>query len=680
MEEIREQILKWIEEGNFEKIPPYGGLYFSKYDNRSLEYTVITPNTFGGWIPFYYRRLSTLQEYYPAQDRRGHAINLVNNIYRKPLIYTIVSTLLWNQIPEELPITTYYQAFPEKLRFNYDIMSIVGMFLFGFCACFLLPNFVANLVLDKQERILILMKLSGLKMRMYWMTNYLYFFMEYMVIVILTIATGLAFGVKLFTQTHWFIVLILYATWGHALISMSFVLSTFFNKIRTASVFCYFFIALASLICNHLNGAVFLLTKAHWILTLFPVFSFYRSIFLLEFGCLNLLCYQMDALSLDNEFATLTLTTFISSSLLLVLAIYLHEVLPSDFGLHKSPLFLFMSRKKSKSGDEEERLVGTSEHSILIENLSKTFEGKNKKVALTDLHLKLDENDFFGLLGPNGAGKTTLISILTGLIAPSQGSVRLYGQDAVQEKDIFQQFVGLCPQFDIFYPDLTSLQHLQFYSKLRGLTSNKDSSFCQQLLKQTELTEHQHKKAKFLSGGMKRRLSLAIALVGSPKIVILDEPTTGLDPLTRRHLWEIFKNLGHNRTVLLTTHSMDEAEILCNKIGVLVDGQMVAMGSCNDLKSRFNQGYILTLIGRSNEIETLKFNVENAYFHGITMQFLPSSFSTRLLYRVEILQKNTGHLGSLIERIEKWKREQIIADWALNTNSLEQVFLSLINQ
>jgi ABC-type multidrug transport system ATPase subunit len=184
----------------------------------------------------------------------------------------------------------------------------------------------------------------------------------------------------------------------------------------------------------------------------------------------------------------------------------------------------------------------------------------------------------FGLLGPNGAGKTTLISILTGLYPPTSGDAFLAGFNVHTEIEKIYQNIGVCPQHDILWEDLSVEDHLYFYARIKGVSPKDEKAAVTASLETVSLTDFRTRTAKGLSGGEKRRLSIAIALIGFGKVIFLDEPTTGLDPEVRRLIWEIINKAKQGRTIILTTHSMEEAEVLCQRIGIMSKGALRCLG------------------------------------------------------------------------------------------------------
>lgn len=218
--------------------------------------------------------------------------------------------------------------------------------------------------------------------------------------------------------------------------------------------------------------------------------------------------------------------------------------------------------------DKASKCRDFDEYSIVIDGLSKVYQKAGKPFfALKNTGLCVQKGEVLGLLGPNGAGKTTLISILTGVTKPDSGAAWVGGYNILTELPNVYKNIGVCPQFDLFWEELTIEEHLLFYLRLKGSDLLYERENVDKVCKDVELLEHKYKRAKQLSGGMKRRLSLAIATIGDPKAIFLDEPTTGLDPLNREKFWKILERIKPNKSIILTTHLMQEADYLSDRIG-----------------------------------------------------------------------------------------------------------------
>jgi len=221
-------------------------------------------------------------------------------------------------------------------------------------------------------------------------------------------------------------------------------------------------------------------------------------------------------------------------------------------------------------------------HAIEIHDLVKRYNGTN---AVDGLNLTVREGELFGLLGPNGAGKTTTIKVLCGLLEPTRGWVKVGGHSVKEEPEKVKELIGVCPQEMGVFPYLTGRENVQFFGDLYSVPKDRLRQNVDRLLDKMGLTEDADRRVKTYSGGMKRRIGLAAALVNDPRIAFLDEPTTGMDPQARRAVWEFIRELkARDTTVVLTTHYMEEAEFLCDRVAIIDHGALIALGTPEDLK------------------------------------------------------------------------------------------------
>ena len=220
-------------------------------------------------------------------------------------------------------------------------------------------------------------------------------------------------------------------------------------------------------------------------------------------------------------------------------------------------------------------------NAIVINNLRKEY---GRKTAVNNLSLTVEEGTIFSLLGVNGAGKTTTIRMLAGLTRPTQGDALIFQKSVGKELEEIKKISNLSPQETAIAPNLTVRENLEFIAQLYGSGRVKAKERVNQIIEQFSLQEVEYSKAKTLSGGWQRRLSIAMALVTEPKLLYLDEPTLGLDVLARRELWKIIMNLKGKVTMILTTHYMEEAESLSDIIAIMVKGEVRALGTLEEIK------------------------------------------------------------------------------------------------
>ncbi|MFC0850067.1 ATP-binding cassette domain-containing protein [Streptomyces noboritoensis] len=271
---------------------------------------------------------------------------------------------------------------------------------------------------------------------------------------------------------------------------------------------------------------------------------------------------------------------------------------------------------------------------ITATGLRKSYGGKP---VLDGIDLSVAEGTVFALLGPNGAGKTTTVEILSTLVAPDAGEVCVVGHDLLREADDVRAAIGVTGQFSAVDSLLTTEENLILMADLHHLGRREGRARARDLLRRFDLTEAARKPARTLSGGMRRRLDLAMPLVGEPRVLFLDEPTTGLDPRSRRTVWEIVRDLVDDDgvTVFLATQHLDEADRLADRIAVMDQGRLVAEGSAEELKRRVPGGRIRLRFADAHDLDTAarRFGAGSCDSEALTLD-LPSDGSVPTLRAV----------------------------------------------
>ena len=224
-------------------------------------------------------------------------------------------------------------------------------------------------------------------------------------------------------------------------------------------------------------------------------------------------------------------------------------------------------------------------YAISINHLTKTYNGKN---AVDHISFSIKQGELFGLLGVNGAGKTTLIKLLCGLLTPTSGHAAILGYDIKENQKKVKEIIAVSPQETAIAPNLTVRENLELMAGIHGYSKTEVKEKTASMLAAFSLQPYEKQKSKTLSGGWQRRLSIALALISEPQILFLDEPTLGLDILGRRELWTLIEKLKEKTTIVLTTHYLEEAETLCDRICVMKDGQIKAIGTVEELTNMTN--------------------------------------------------------------------------------------------
>lgn len=280
---------------------------------------------------------------------------------------------------------------------------------------------------------------------------------------------------------------------------------------------------------------------------------------------------------------------------------------------------------------------------IKLNNLLKRY-GQN--IVVDNINLDIEEGEIFGLLGPNGAGKSTTINMICGLSKPTQGDIEIDGISLERNPLECKKRLGLVPQEIAIYDELTARENIEFFGKLAGLKGKLLSERADEALEFVGLTDKQKDMPKGFSGGMKRRLNIACAITHHPKVIIMDEPTVGIDPQSRNHILESVRKLNSmGSTVVYTSHYMEEAEALCNRIGIIDHGRLIALGTKNELKKLVGKDEkIMIEVGEASynsikEIKEVK-GIKGAELEENTLEIITDNSQAHLQDVLFILSRN----------------------------------------
>jgi len=319
---------------------------------------------------------------------------------------------------------------------------------------------------------------------------------------------------------------------------------------------------------------------------------------------------------------------------------------------------------------------------VVIKGLRRQFNegwclrGKSNRVttAVHGLDLTLYEGHITALLGSNGAGKSTTISMLTGLISPSSGDCLIDGHSILTSMPIIRQSLGICPQANVLFSRLSVKAHLELYGTLKGVAGDRLEEEVQSLLEELELTDKANVDAGALSGGMQRKLQCAMALIGGSKVVFLDEPTSGMDPAARRSTWEVLRKAKKDRVIVLTTHFMDEADLLGDRIAIMADGQLRCCGSSLFLKSKYGAGYTLTLVKASKACRTEEVSKMVMFF--VPDAKIMSTAGGEMSYRLPLT--SVAQFPGLLQQLEERRHAMGIGGYGISQTTLEEVFVRCV--
>ncbi|KAJ3118142.1 hypothetical protein HDU96_003671 [Phlyctochytrium bullatum] len=701
-----------LDAGKVTKFMPYGALVLEQFETKQKLGAKVVMQVGGD------KRISASASY-PSQGKRQMMFytQLVQALLRA---FAVEQDAGAGRLGPGFTITQGVRIFPEVKSTKLEIAfgGLIGRILYPFGVSFLLPIFVILLVKEKEDRILIMMKMNGMKSWAYYATHYITFYILFTASTIIFLVSGRLVRLEFFTLTQPSVLVILFFLWGHVQIALAFFFASIFNKSRIALVLT-FLIVLCGVIISIVLERLFAEDPIPPALFLWPPFAFYRALSLVNKHSYakNLPPYRMSMLRGRDEVYVAVLYMVLGFFIYGLLSLYFSAVLPSDFGVRRpwhfpvsAPIKEFYRRKRIRENGgvdpESEKVIGAAielneeelkyedadvkaerqrirDHAypadspIVVSDIRKVYAGRRglgPKVAVKDVTFAAESGVIFGLLGPNGAGKTTLISILTGIYEASGGNARLAGFDIATHSQEVYKVIGVCPQFDILWDDLTVAEHLYFYARLKGVPIKEERAAVEKSMASVSLTTLQNRTAKGLSGGEKRRLSIAIALVGDPLVIFLDEPTTGLDPEVRRLIWNIIQDSREGKTVILTTHSMEEAEALCQRVGIMAKGTLRCIGNPLRLKELYGSGFRVFFNSKEEDTQRACAWVETLLPQGWVKV---DSFATNTSYE---FPPSPGIIPSLFQTIEEGKEKHGILDWGVSQTSLEEVFLKIITE
>ncbi|KAF6216176.1 hypothetical protein GE061_000516 [Apolygus lucorum] len=510
------------------------------------------------------------------------------------------------------------QAFPYPSYRKEDQYAVVYMimgYVNSYGLTFLLVRFAVMMIQEKASGIKELLKINGVKTWMiygswYFMFGLISFFIALVICVIWKFP--MKAGAVLPATNPIMLVIILTTYYWAALTSVGFIASLINEpKFGTLLVVAYW-IGSDVLVTQGLTN--FRSTSSLCMLALLPnggIFGIFEAIAEFEAagsgaGFSNLfLTPPVDKLILPIGVNLLFM--ILSMFIYLMLMAYVGAVKPGPFGRARPWYFIFPTRLWSRVQAEKVEVfsgengspsrsliepVGNEAIGLETVNLLKIF---GSLVAVDSLNLKIYKNQITALLGHNGAGKSTLFSMISGMYSPTSGSVRTGDYDIFQgdNLDRFRRDLGFCPQHDLLIDELSVEQHLIFFGMVKGLTRAEAKTQSDHWTKKFKIYDGRHKQVSQLSGGMKRKLCLSVALVGNPQWLLLDEPTSGLDPESRRDIWDVLLTIRGNRTIVISTHFMEEADVLGDRIAIVAHGQLKCYGTAMFLKRHYGSGYQL---------------------------------------------------------------------------------------
>ncbi|XP_031838095.1 ATP-binding cassette sub-family A member 17 isoform X1 [Nomia melanderi] len=377
----------------------------------------------------------------------------------------------------------------------------------------------------------------------------------------------------------------------------------------------------------------------------------------------------------------------------LTLALYINAILPGKYGVRKDPLYFLKYIKKNKVNLDEDMddfdydsiddenfepvTKGALTPGIQIRNLKKTYTTsylrRTTVQAVKGISMDLYKGQITALLGHNGAGKTTLMSIITGVISATGGKVLINGKNIKTHLPVIRNDLGLCPQENMVFPDLSVSEQLEFFGLLKGSTKTRKQikQDIITLLEKLKLSDKGNVLPSTLSGGQKRRLCLGMALIGDASIIILDEPTSGMDPETRRDIWDIILKIRGKKTILISTHNMEEADILGDRIAIVHGGKLKCYGTSLFLKKQYGYGHIEVTLSTKSWCNADK----------VISKFDPRTQPVNVdSEKIVLSVPHTETLPQSLDNVENEKKNLGVTGISVSLITLEEVFLKVIKK
>ncbi|CEF64586.1 ATP-binding cassette sub-family A member 13 [Strongyloides ratti] len=571
---------------------------------------------------------------------------------------------------------------------------------------------VRTLVSEKESQLKEYMKVMGLKQWVNWIA---YLIINYTKMLLPAILITI-FMIFVAQNTDPSLVLIFFILYTFNVVYFAFFISTFLQSATTGTLFAvlgwmllYFWSVLFQTLDSQANYSF--VTK---------MLNFINPNVILTYAVVSIGRYETQASGVtwnsiwtpptpDQEicFYHYLLMLIVDGILLIIFTGYVEAVNPSGDGVPQPsyffllPKYWFPSIFKNKTslfninskvctlGDKSENEPDVTPM-INIVNLSKTY-GKNfisrlfnckfgqsgQKVAVEDLNLRIYPGQITALLGHNGAGKSTTFSMLTGVISSTSGTAYIDGFDIKSSLSLIRKKLGLCPQYNTLFSTLTVIEHLEFFCKLKGREYDEEEAMS--ILKRLKIDFKANFRAGNLSGGQKRKLSLAIALIGGSEIVMLDEPTSGMDPGARHETWTLLLEEKAKRTMLLTTHFMEEADLLGDRIAIMAHGNLQCSGSSMFLKKLYGAGYHLTVVFKKgiplseihkqykNVLLFLRTYCEDAEMH--------SAVGNEATYLIN--QSHRSKFSTIFKDLEDGQEKFNIESFGVSITTMEEVFLKV---
>ncbi|XP_072229612.1 cholesterol transporter ABCA5 [Leuresthes tenuis] len=636
-------------------------------------------------------------------------------VHSLPMAVNILSNALLRGLNGTGQIRTWTKPFDYQIpdATSYALVYIEAIML-GMLAAGMPAYFAMDHTRDREIKCRSTLRISGLLPSAYWCGQaavdipFYYVILSSMNILLFSFHSG-----NLLTSSNLTAVVLCTVGFGPAMILFTYVLSFGFTRVQSNRDFFSF---ISMMICvvsatlvQLLNDFPELTRTLHNVLCLFnPLYPL--------MGCLNCITKAtfLPSVYEENLLWKNLLISVVAPYLQCILLLFLLRWLEIRFGgraMKNDQLCRISSKSKPKleripeeglNEDEDvqmekarvkEALTCQScqeKPAVVVSNLRKQYKGrkegftfsKKTKVATKNISFCVRKGEVLGLLGPNGAGKSTVMHMLSGDTDPTAGQV-LMGDYSTELRPVENplEHVGYCPQVNTLWPRITLQEHLEIYAAIKGLRGQDVPGIIKRVVNALELKDHLNKQAKTLSAGLKRKLCFALSMIGNPQIVLLDEPSAGMDPKSKQRMWRAIRAAFKNRQrgAVLTTHYMEEAEAVCDRVAIMVSGQLRCIGSIQHLKGKYGRGYSLEVKLREEltglqQVALLHKEIRRIFPHAARQE----SFATLMVYKIPM--EDVRSLAKSFSQLESAKQTFNFEEYNFSQSTLEQVFMEFAKE
>eukprot|EP00937_MAST-01D_sp_MAST-1D-sp2_P000217 g217.t1 len=611
-----------------------------------------------------------------------------------------------------LPETVNLVPLPiENFQFNTFYDTIAPVFALFFQVFMIMSTFLvhAALLTEKETKMREMLRIMGVSNEALMASWYLMFVLIYFIFaVVITYFAKHGLKGALLPNSAFSVELVFFFGFFMSIVSWAYCIVPFFSNARIGSIGGTLLFFAAFYVSSAANLDTTLATKRSMCL-LPPVAMAFgiQQFSLFESAGVGVQWSNMATEQENFTFGTSLGMLYLDIFLYAFLGWYFDKVVPQEFGARLPPWFFLLPdywRGHAMQSDDdptdallssdsllptfpedrfepvsvELRAQESANRAVVIKDLTKRFSTPVGTItAVNKLSLNMYEGQIFCLLGHNGAGKTTTISMMTGMLTPSSGDATVAGDSIALNMQAVRQHLSMCPQHNVLYPNLSVEDHLMIFGRLKGLSDTDLAQKVTAAIARVGLVEKRNAKTMALSGGMKRKLSVAMALLTNTKFTFLDEPTSGMDPYSRRSTWDTLQNAREGRVLLLTTHFMDEADMLGDRIGIMAEGELRCVGSPLFLKNRFGAGYRLTIVKKESCNDTHVDTLKALVTRNVPAARMATNVGAEVTFQLPIAA--SAAFPAMLDSLEASKQDGTtqIETFGISVTTMEEVFIKV---